>query len=198
MRVGQLRIGQTRSFGPNGEPSAIDKRTVDRTLWLGRTGFADDPAKGDPRHHGGTEKLGGTSLPGRTLCGLAPRVAATVHTTLQPGGFGENLSTSGLTESTIIASATAGASVRHCWSPRNRANPVGNSTCASALPDMARRVAGERPHRLVLPGAAWGRSTRHPATPRAPAPGLAARTAAGTLGMLKGITKAWAEMARLM
>ena len=30
VRVGQLRIGQTRSFGPNGEPSAIVKRTVDR------------------------------------------------------------------------------------------------------------------------------------------------------------------------
>ena len=40
---------------PNGEPSAIDKRTVDQNLWLGRTGFADDQ-QGDPRHHGGTEK----------------------------------------------------------------------------------------------------------------------------------------------
>ena len=135
--VGRLRIGQTRPFGPNGEPSAIDKHTVDRSLWLGRTGFADDQ-QGDPRHHGGTEKAV-HHYPAEHYAYWRRELRATAHATLHPGGFGENLSTTGLTEATVCIGDRwrLGEALLEVSQPRK---PCWKLNVRFVLPDMARRV----------------------------------------------------------
>lgn len=94
-----LLLGRATPFGPNGELSAIDKRSVDRPLLLTLTGFAGDE-QGDPQHHGGPDKAVHHYPAEHYLAwrGDCPTVAAE---RLRPGGFGENLSTEGLTEQNV-------------------------------------------------------------------------------------------------
>lgn len=196
VRVGQLRIGQTRSFGPNGEPSAIDKRTVDRTLWLGRTGFADDQ-QGDPRHHGGTEKAV-HHYPAEHYADWRRELPATVHTTLQPGGFGENLSTSGLTESTVCIGDRwrLGEALLEVSQPRK---PCWKLNVRFGLADMARRVQASGRigwyYRVLQPGPV------EPDTPlellERPHPDWPLARLLETLWDAQGDHKALAEMASL-
>jgi MOSC domain-containing protein YiiM len=133
----ELRIGRTRAFGPNGEPSAIDKQAVATPLWLGPDGLVGDE-QGDPRHHGGPEKAvhhyaaehyaaWQTALPQESAA------------CLQPGAFGENVSTLGLTETNVCVGDVfrlGGATVQvsqarqPCWKLNLR----------FGLPDMAARV----------------------------------------------------------
>lgn len=93
-----LRVGPAVA-GPRGQPTAIDKQPASGAQYLEAHRFRDDQ-QGDPVHHGGPEKavhhyavehyptwaaeLAG--LPVRNLC---------------EGGFGENLSTLGLTEDKV-------------------------------------------------------------------------------------------------
>lgn len=94
-----LRIGQPVPFGPNGEPSAIDKSISPHPLMLHATGL-DGDAQGDRRFHGGPEKAlhhyAFEHYPDwqAQLPLLAARFAAT-------GAFGENLATRGLTEDNV-------------------------------------------------------------------------------------------------
>lgn len=95
----ELCVGRARAFGPNGEPSAIDKQAVATPLWLGPHGLAGDE-QGDPRHHGGPEKAlhhYAAEHYATWLLELPQRSAACLH----PGAFGENVSTLGLTEANV-------------------------------------------------------------------------------------------------
>jgi MOSC domain-containing protein YiiM len=93
-----LRVGKVAPLGARGVPSGIVKSSVDHALRLSETGFAGD-MQGDTVRHGGPEKAvhhypfehyGAWSHD----LGPHPLLAG-------PGGFGENLSTIGLTESTV-------------------------------------------------------------------------------------------------
>lgn len=95
----ELRVGRAHAFGPNGEPSAIDKQAVATPLWLGPHGLAGDE-QGDPRHHGGPEKAlhhYAAEHYATWRLELPQRSAACLH----PGAFGENVSTLGLTEANV-------------------------------------------------------------------------------------------------
>lgn len=135
-RVREVRIGPARPFGPQGQPSAIDKRVVEGPTMASTTGLAGD-TQGDPRHHGGPDK--------------AIHAYAVAHYPVwaeeqperaerfRPGAFGENLVVEGATEADI------------CLGDRWRLGDVllevsqGRQPCWKlnlrfGVPDMARRV----------------------------------------------------------
>lgn len=137
LRLEQLLIGQIRPFGPNGEPSAIDKRPVGQPLWLGPAGFTDDQ-QGDPRHHGGSEKAV-HHYPAEHYAAWRRELPTAAHPALQPGGFGENLSTTGLTEANLCIGDRwrLGEALLEVAQPRK---PCWKLNMRFGLPDMARRV----------------------------------------------------------
>lgn len=94
-----LRIGQAVPFGPNGEPSAIDKAASTRALLVRATGLEGD-AQGDRRFHGGPEKAlhhyAFDHYPHWQA--QLPLQAGRFATA---GAFGENLVTLGLTEDNV-------------------------------------------------------------------------------------------------
>jgi len=132
-----LRTGRARPFGPNGEPSAIDKQPAAAPLWLGSTGFAGDE-QGDPRHHGGPDKAV-HHYPGEHYPAWRRELPQLPIERLQIGAFGENLSTLGLTEANVCVGdvfSLGGATVQvsqarqPCWKLNLR----------FGLADMALRV----------------------------------------------------------
>ena len=115
-----LRVGKIQPFGASRQSSAIAKRPVDKPLTVDGLGLAGDQ-HADSVHHGGIDK--------------APQQAALFVI----GGFGENLSTRGLTEDNVclgdifqVGSATLQVSQGRnpCWKLNHR----------FGVPDMVRRV----------------------------------------------------------
>jgi MOSC domain-containing protein YiiM len=98
--VGELRVGRALPFGPNGEPSAIDKRTVLGAVRVTKVGLAGDE-QGDPRHHGGPEKAL-HHYPADHYTGWSSEVADVSADRWSIGAFGENLSTRGLVEPDVF------------------------------------------------------------------------------------------------
>ena len=94
----QLRIGRLQTLATSGVETGIYKQPVDQAF-LTTTGLEQDE-HGDPRHHGGPEKAlhHFASEHYRGLQNGLPEPAAG-H--CQPGAFGENLVTEGLTESDV-------------------------------------------------------------------------------------------------
>ena len=99
VRLLDPRIGRIEPFGPEGEPSAIRKQAVTGPIAVTTQGLAGDQ-QADPGHHGGHDKAvhhypfehyaaWRADLPGHAAAFQAP------------GGFGENLSTLGLTEDNV-------------------------------------------------------------------------------------------------
>lgn len=131
-----LLVGGIRPFGPKAVPSGIDKHPVDAPVRLGWTGFEGD-AQGDRQRHGGSDKAVHHYPLDHYAAwiaeiGAGKRLAA-------PGGFGENLSTEGLTEDAVAIGdvfrlGTAVIEVSQgrqpCWKLNHRFD----------TPDMARRV----------------------------------------------------------
>ncbi|KLN59088.1 molybdenum cofactor sulfurase [Kiloniella spongiae] len=94
-----ILTGKSVPFGPKGQPSAIAKKPVSGSLKVTKLGVAGDE-QADPRHHGGPEKA----------LHHYPRDHYSVWTnefpeidtvSLNVGGFGENISTTGLQEKDI-------------------------------------------------------------------------------------------------
>ncbi|MGB3834495.1 MAG: MOSC domain-containing protein [Mesorhizobium sp.] len=131
-----LLIGDVRPLGPRGVASGIAKTGVDRPLSLGPLGLSGD-AQGDTKHHGGAEKaLHHYALDHYPDWEAEIGTRAVLATA---GGFGENLSTLGLTEDDVavgdvfaLGSAVIEVSQgrQPCWKLNER----------FAQPDMARRV----------------------------------------------------------
>ena len=97
--VDSLLLGRTRPFGPSGELSGIDKQALDAPVSLSASGLAGDE-QGDTRYHGGSEKAlhhYAAEHYGWWRDEL-PEVAPSCW---KAGAFGENLSTTGLTEGTV-------------------------------------------------------------------------------------------------
>ena len=135
-RLLSLRVGRIQQFGPAGQPSAIAKLPVDRALSVDASGLAQDQ-HADSVHHGGIDKavhhypaehyaVWAAELPQRAALFVI-------------GGFGENLSTLGLTEDNVclgdifqVGSVTLQVSQGRnpCWKLNHR----------FGVPDMVRRV----------------------------------------------------------
>lgn len=93
-----LRIGSVAPLGARAAASGIAKSPVTGPLMLSKTGFVGD-MQGDTRHHGGPEKAVhhypfDHYVVWRHELGDHPLLA-------EPGAFGENIATSGLTEETV-------------------------------------------------------------------------------------------------
>ncbi len=133
----QLLVGRALPFGPNDEPSAIDKHPVVRPLRLTATGFEGDE-QGDPRHHGGPDKAV-HHYPGEHYAAWRLELPELQAERFRVGAFGENLGTVGLTEANVCVGDVfrLGAALiqvsqarQPCWKLNLR---FGN-------PDMSRRV----------------------------------------------------------
>lgn len=103
MRLESIQTGQPRNQGRPGAPdpldqpwtSAIWKEPVAGRVWVGRDGMAGD-AQVDRVHHGGSER----AL--LAYCGAHYRSWREQHGLVAAaGGFGENLTVSGLDETTV-------------------------------------------------------------------------------------------------
>jgi MOSC domain-containing protein YiiM len=96
--IASLHVGLVRPLGPKAVPSGIVKHPVDRAVHLTRIGFLGDE-QGDRKHHGGPDKAVhhypfDHYAAWRAELGEQPLLGAA-------GAFGENLSTSGLTEAEV-------------------------------------------------------------------------------------------------
>ena len=147
-----LRVG-TAVPGPRGEPTAIDKRPVSSTQYLEEHRFRKDQ-QGDTTHHGGVEKAVHHYAADHYPVWQQELADLPVQN-LDEGGFGENLSTLGLTEENVaigdifeLGDAVIQVSQprQPCWKLNERFN----------LPDMAQRVqASGRTgwyYRVIQPG----------------------------------------------
>lgn len=135
-RLLSLRVGGIQDFGPDGQPSAIAKLPVDRALSVDASGLAQDQ-HADRVHHGGIDKAL-HHYPAEHYAVWAaelPQRAASFVI----GGFGENISTLGLTEDNVclgdifqVGSVTLQVSQGRnpCWKLNHR----------FGVPDMVRRV----------------------------------------------------------
>ncbi|MGE8634062.1 MAG: MOSC domain-containing protein [Achromobacter piechaudii] len=96
--IDALLTGTVRPLGDSGRDSGIDKHPVSARLWLGAEGLRGDE-QADRRFHGGPEKAlhhyARDHYPG-WLAELGERAVLAA-----PGAFGENISTSGLTEADV-------------------------------------------------------------------------------------------------
>jgi MOSC domain-containing protein YiiM len=131
-----LLIGQARPFGPNGEPSAIDKQAVATPLRLSVTGFAGDE-QGDPSRHGGPDKAV-HHYPFEhyaAWCRELPDLAERFRT----GGFGENISTVGLTEQNVCVGDQFSLGTARIQVAQAR-QPCWKLGVRFGIPDMPRRV----------------------------------------------------------
>ena len=96
--IGKILVGVVAPLGESGKPSAICKVPTDRCLRVTRRGF-DADSQADLKHHGGEEKAI-HHYPFDHYRGWRDEVGA-VPALEQAGAFGENLSTSGLTEKDV-------------------------------------------------------------------------------------------------
>lgn len=136
VRIEQVRVGKVVDFTRPGSRSAIDKRLVDGAVEVGELGLSGDE-QGDRRVHGGPDKAI-HHYPHDHYA--AWRAALGGHPLLAAGGaFGENLSTTGLTEADVCLGDryTLGTAVvevsqlrQPCWKLSDR----------FGVPDMARQV----------------------------------------------------------
>jgi MOSC domain-containing protein YiiM len=135
-RLLTLRVGRIQQFGPAGQPSAIAKLPVDRALSVDASGLAGDQ-HADSVHHGGIDKalhhypaehyaVWAAELPYRTALFVI-------------GGFGENLSTLGLTEDNVCLGDIfqVGSAMLQVSQGRN---PCWKLDHRFGVPDMVRRV----------------------------------------------------------
>lgn len=96
--IDALLTGKAVPFGPSGRPSAIAKTPVDRPLALGREGL-DGDEQGERKLHGGPE-MPLHHYPFDHYAAWAAELGP-LPLLDAPGAFGENLSTTGLTEADV-------------------------------------------------------------------------------------------------
>lgn len=94
-----LFTGRIKAYGPNGEPSAINKTPINGKVAVGPLGLKGDQ-QGDTRHHGGPDKAV-HHYPADHYPYWQRELPSTVSQPLQACAFGENLSTTGITEQDV-------------------------------------------------------------------------------------------------
>ncbi len=124
--VDALLVGTVQALAGSSHASGIDKHPVEDRLWLDIEGFAGDQ-QADRKHHGGPDKAvhhyAFDHYPSWTAEIGSREVLS------RPGAFGENLSTSGITEEDVcigdifmLGSATVQVSQARqpCWKLNKR------------------------------------------------------------------------------
>jgi MOSC domain-containing protein YiiM len=97
--IESLLTGKSVPFGPKGQPSAIAKKPASGSLEVTKLGFVTDE-QADPRHHGGPEKALHHYARDHYQTWLDEYPDINVDS-LKVGGFGENISTTGLEEKDV-------------------------------------------------------------------------------------------------
>ncbi|WP_321850406.1 MOSC domain-containing protein [Burkholderia diffusa] len=93
--IGAVRIGTSQPLAGTSHASAIDKQPVAARQWLGALGFTGDH-QADARHHGGPDKA--VHHYAHDHYAWWTEQIGVRDILAQPGAFGENLSTRGITE----------------------------------------------------------------------------------------------------
>jgi len=136
-RLEAVFVGRPVPFGPNGEPSAIQKCAVTRPIEVRPQGLAGDE-QGDKRRHGGLDKAV-HHYPAEHYPFWRAQLPDVATRHWYPGAFGENLSTTGLTESDIcIGDVFQVGNVRLQVSQARQ--PCWKLNLRFETPDMAKRV----------------------------------------------------------
>lgn len=154
VRIDTVLVGAVAPFGPPGRTSAIAKTPVDGPRAVGPEGFLDD-AQADRRVHGGPEKAI-HHYPQDHHAAWRAELGGETPLLGQPGAFGENIATMGVTEADVCVGDVyrAGTAVLQvaqarmpCWKLNHR----------FAVPDMAKRVQATGRtgwyYRVLEPGA---------------------------------------------
>ncbi|MCP4602985.1 MAG: MOSC domain-containing protein [Proteobacteria bacterium] len=135
IRIRSIQIGKAIPFGTGRHLSAIDKRSVSGPIFVSKTGFKGDE-QGDTRHHGG-EEMAIHHYPLDHYDAWLNEYPELAESLAEPGAFGENISTLGMTEETVcigdvyrVGKAVLQVSQgrQPCWKLNKR----------FGLPDMAR------------------------------------------------------------
>lgn len=136
VRVLTVLVGRVAEIPGGGASSGIAKAAVDRPLYLGSEGF-DGDEQADRRVHGGIEKA--VHQYDYDHYEAWRRELGLLQPLTSPGAFGENLSTTGLTEADVAvgdvfrlgdALLQVSQGRQPCWKLNRR----------FGVPDMARRV----------------------------------------------------------
>jgi len=96
--IAQIRVGQPRPYGPQGQPSAIDKTPVAGPVRATATGLEED-RQGDTRRHGGPDKAV-HAYAAAHYPDWAAEIPARADR-FRRGAFGENLVVEGADEADI-------------------------------------------------------------------------------------------------
>ncbi len=94
-----LLTGKARPFGPHGEPSGIEKQPCLSSVYAGKDGISGDE-QGDHKYHGGLEKAVHHYAFDHYAAWKSELPESGVLFE-QPGAFGENFSSFGLTEANV-------------------------------------------------------------------------------------------------
>lgn len=135
--VTHVLAGAAAPYGPGGEPSAIDKRPIAGCVHVGALGVAGDE-QADTRHHGGVDKAL-HHYPAEHYANWRDDLPQVPPDRWRPGGFGENLSTNGLTEAAVCVGDVfrLGEALLQVSQARQ---PCWKLNLRFGLEDMARRV----------------------------------------------------------
>ncbi len=98
-KVNSVLTGKIDTFGPKEEPSAYRKQVCEEPQSVGFLGFTNDE-QADRKHHGGVDKAVLQYASEHYATWIRER--PDLHPELQaPGAFGENIASSGMTESSV-------------------------------------------------------------------------------------------------
>ena len=137
VEISSVQVGRIAPLGRKSAPSAIAKTPVAGPIVIGPTGLSGDE-QADLRHHGGIEKAV-HHYPLDHAEAWRADLPSPPDLIGQPGAFGENLSTRGITEAEVHVGDVwrAGSTLlqvsqarQPCWKLNER----------FGVPDMARRV----------------------------------------------------------
>ena len=137
LTVDAVLAGRPVAFGPNGEPSGIHKTPCAGPVSVTETGLAGD-GQGDRKRHGGPEKAL-HHYPIEHYAAWRQEMPELESLVPQPGGFGENLSTTGLDEADVCIGDVFDLGTARVQVAQGR-QPCWRLNVRFGRKDMARRV----------------------------------------------------------
>jgi MOSC domain-containing protein YiiM len=137
LTVDAVLVGRPVAFGPNGEPSGIHKTPCAGPVFVAETGLAGD-GQGDTKRHGGPEKAL-HHYPMEHYAAWRQEMPELASLVPQPGGFGENLATTGLDEAGVCIGDVFDLGTARVQVAQGR-QPCWRLNVRFGRKDMARRV----------------------------------------------------------
>ncbi|MBK1670484.1 MOSC domain-containing protein [Rhodovibrio sodomensis] len=137
LTVDAVLVGRPVAFGPNGEPSGIHKTPCAGPVFVTETGLAGD-GQGDTKRHGGPEKAL-HHYPAEHYAAWRQEMPELPSLVPEPGGFGENLSTTGLDEAGVCIGDVFELGTARVQVAQGR-QPCWRLNLRFGTNDMARRV----------------------------------------------------------